>query len=119
METNPYSQSNEVTDQVAEVKMATELINQNINLGADKFQKVLEIIFGENSKKYGLTSNNLKLLFMFVGVYVSTPYIKDFLMGNEQKNKKPHWKQTLLTLALILAVRKSMENNSISSNTHS
>lgn len=123
MELNPTSTSNEVADEVTEVKMTTELLTTSTNAVADRLQKGLEVIFGPNAKKYGLTSNNLKLAFMFYGSYLAIPHLKEFLFGNkydysvEHKKSAGHWKKALIAVALIVAIRKATEQqNSFTNN---
>jgi hypothetical protein len=117
METNPYTVSNDTTDQIAEVKMTSELLTTSTNAVADRLQKGFEVIFGPNAKKYGITSANLKLAFMFYGSYLAIPHLKEFLFGNKMEytekheKKNGHWKKALGAIAIIIAIRKATENN--------
>lgn len=127
METNPYTTSNDTTDQIAEVKMTSELLTTSTNAVADRLQKALEVIFGPNAKKYGITSSNLKLAFMFYGSYLAIPHLKEFLFGNKMEYTEKHekkngnWKKALGAIAIIIAIRKATESsnsaNSTSTNT--
>lgn len=122
METNPTSMSNDTTDQVAEVKMTSELLTTSTNAVADRLQKGLEVVFGPNAKKYGLTSSNVKLAFMFYGSYLAIPHLKEFLFGNKfeysevHKKKDGNWKKALVAVALIIAVRKALDSKSSTNN---
>lgn len=87
-------------------KIATELIASNVTAMTDKVQKVIEMIVGPNAKKYGVTANNLQLLFMFAGIAMVTPKIKELLVGDKHTGKKGRWPVVLGTVVALIALRK-------------
>lgn len=91
------------------VQIATDLVTSNVTAMADKVQKVIEMIVGPNAKKYGATSKNLQLGFMFAGIFLLSPKIKEMLFGDKHSGKKGHALAVLGTVAAIIAYRKFTE----------
>jgi hypothetical protein len=90
-------------------QMATGLVTNYVTTMADKVQKAIEIVFGPNAKKYGVSAKNLELAFMVAGILMLTPKVKIFLFGDNKEKVKGKWLPVFGTLLAIIAVRKYYE----------
>lgn len=71
MELNP-SQYN--TETAEDVNKALSITDSYADTGLSKVTAIAEVIGGEDVKKYGLTTENLKRVMVFIGAYTSLKF---------------------------------------------
>jgi hypothetical protein len=96
------------TETASDVNTALNLTDQYASSGLDKVAQIATLVGGEEVKKYGLTTENLKRVMIFVGAYTTLRY------GYEKAGKYKF--KVLGALIGIYAIRTmitSKENSTI------